>query len=243
MERLSFLNLLEIKTGDCITVTGGGGKTGFVFQLMKELTNCGIPSMITTTTKMWYPDNFSGKIILQDQIGLKNLMPAIKSCSELQLFVAAGGLADNKVSGLTPELVDDIYENLDGRILLVEGDGAAGKPSKIYRQGEPVIPKSTNRLIFIIGCEVWNQPLGHYVHRCPPELKDLLFDALWLKEKLMNYCSLIEHYKIDSSWLIINKAEGKAFLAASEMAKIAKPFFKQIFISSIKEAWIVNVCK
>ena len=44
----------NIKKGDIITVTGGGGKTTLIFKLAEELKNSG-KVLITTTTKMFAP--------------------------------------------------------------------------------------------------------------------------------------------------------------------------------------------
>ena len=240
IEQNSFVKILEINDDDCITVTGGGGKTSLLFLLMKELTDRGIPSMITTTTKMWYPENFGGTMMFLDQFGGEQLSKAIKQCLDLQLFVAAARLSDNKVSGLSPEMVDSIFENDKYRIILNEGDGSAGKPAKIYHQGEPVIPQKTNRLFHLIGCEVWNEPLGRYLHRCPPELEVQRFNPDWFIKQLLIYAKLVKRFDHAQSDLIINKAEGEYFTAACEMAVIAQVFFKAVYIASIQEGWIIN---
>lgn len=55
--------LFGIEQPDFVTVTGGGGKTSLLTCLASELRDKG-RTLLTTTTKMRYPDAFDGEVII-----------------------------------------------------------------------------------------------------------------------------------------------------------------------------------
>ena len=149
--------LFGIEQPDFVTVTGGGGKTSLLTCLASELRDKG-RTLLTTTTKMRYPDAFDGEVIITaSYMWLLNCL--VKQDRDLYYF-AERCIEDHKVKGAAPELLDCLFKELPDWIFLNEGDGAGGKPYKIYREWEPVIPKNTTKLIHVIGCELLNESIS-----------------------------------------------------------------------------------
>ena len=64
-----------------------------------------------------------------------------------------------KLIGFQPEFIDAVYHAGMFKWILVEADGAAGKPLKAPDPHEPVIPQSTDRIIGILGLDGVGKPL------------------------------------------------------------------------------------
>jgi probable selenium-dependent hydroxylase accessory protein YqeC len=69
-------------------------------------------------------------------------------------------LDQGKLGGFTPEFVQAIWDSRLFRWILVEADGAAGRPLKAPADHEPVIPACTSRLVGIVGLNGAGQPLN-----------------------------------------------------------------------------------
>lgn len=233
----NLLNLLSLEPDDLLTVTGGGGKTSLLFRLAEEMTSKGHKSLITTTTKMAYPQHFNGKIHFLENKNPEIFLESLSKTSAPRIFAAAGPIPGGKVRGLEKSMVDHIHNNCPKRLILNEGDGSAGYPAKVYRPHEPVIPSSTTRLVHLIGCEGWNRPLRESVHRCPTEMGDQLMDASWLKDYFTLFLAAVEKDPHPAPWLMINKAEGVHYEAAQKIAVIGSSYFSNIMIASFKEGW------
>jgi probable selenium-dependent hydroxylase accessory protein YqeC len=69
------------------------------------------------------------------------------------LLLARGRLPNGKLEGIPPEWVEELFA-LDGvTIIVTEADGAAGRPLKAPRDGEPVIPDNTTLLVPVMGID------------------------------------------------------------------------------------------
>ena len=66
-----------------------------------------------------------------------------------------------KLIGFQPEFIDAIHTAGIFNWILVEADGAAGKPLKAPDPHEPVIPGSTTRLIGVLGLDGVGKPLDN----------------------------------------------------------------------------------
>ena len=65
-----------------------------------------------------------------------------------------------KLRGFTPEFVQAIWHSHLFHWILVEADGAAGRPLKAPAEHEPVIPACTTQLVGIVGLNGAGQPLN-----------------------------------------------------------------------------------
>jgi probable selenium-dependent hydroxylase accessory protein YqeC len=65
----------------------------------------------------------------------------------------------NKLKGLKPETIDALWQSGVFRWIIVEADGAAGRPLKTPAIHEPVVPQSTRWMIGVVGLNAVGKPL------------------------------------------------------------------------------------
>jgi len=157
---------LNLQRGDRLALTGGGGKTSLLYTLARE--NCFGKGIFTTTTRMWDP-GIAGhpfqRIIVHSETGDRPV-PAL---SDGSCFISSGPDPGNgeKVLGLSNKLIESWKCLREWPILVIEADGAAGRPLKAPRDGEPVIPSCVNKTAGCIGLDSLGKPLSsEWVHRC-----------------------------------------------------------------------------
>lgn len=232
-ENMKLSALFGIEQPDFVTVTGGGGKTSLLSCLGSEFKDKG-RTLLTTTTKMRYPDAFDGEVIIT--ASYKALLSRlVKQDSDLYYF-AERCIEDHKVKGAAPELLDCLFKELEDWIFLNEGDGAGGKPYKIYREWEPVIPQNTTKLIHVIGCELLNESMSDVnLHRCPQKLKGKRFDLGFFRESMDWFVSeKLKNFK-NPKFLLVNKADSGNEKKAEMLCEAAKPYFDGCIAASLRE--------
>lgn len=147
--------------GKCISVIGSGGKTSFLRYLSLNLPGTVI---LTTSTHIWpFPD-----IPLVDVAvsGREQALSEIKSALARGRVVClgksepSGKLADP--SAVIP--FEDLLREVDH--VIVEADGAAGRPLKAHRPWEPVIPACTDLTVCLAGASGLGRPVSEACH-CP----------------------------------------------------------------------------
>jgi probable selenium-dependent hydroxylase accessory protein YqeC len=145
---------LGLKTREVISLTGAGGKTTLMFRLAKELFLKGKRVVTTTTTKILEPA--SGEtvslFINLDEEELKQFVH--KHLDEYKhITIARERLESGKLKGVSSDLVNDFWSSNEIDYIIIEADGAAGRPVKAPREGEPVIPSSTTLVVAILGVD------------------------------------------------------------------------------------------
>ena len=76
------------------------------------------------------------------------------------LTAAVGKLPESgKLCGFQPEIIGELWNAGLFQWIIVEADGAAGKPLKAPADHEPVIPACTTRLVGMLGLNGVGQPL------------------------------------------------------------------------------------
>ena len=118
--------------------TGAGGKTTIMLQLAREALAAGLRVLVTVSTRMYAPDPAEFGQPLYDAAQLQGK----------HLAVYAGGYdaASGKLLGAS-----SIPSGFD--LVLVEADGAAGKPLTAPLEHEPVIPSSTTTVLAVAGLD------------------------------------------------------------------------------------------
>ncbi|MEG1619091.1 MAG: selenium cofactor biosynthesis protein YqeC [Eubacterium sp.] len=227
--------LLELKRGELVTVTGGGGKTSLLECLQAELKARLEHVIITTTTKMYYPENFEGKIILSSSE--KEIVRSLtESLAEPACFTAADRFWENKVIGHTGTVINHLSKCFQDRIILNEGDGAKGKSYKFYEAYEPVIPEETTKLVHLIGCDLLDTVMtAEKIHRCPAIYTGHRFDVSCFKEQMLYFTEVKLKNFNQVKTLIVNKADDGNQKKAFQMAEAAMPYFDQVIVASLKE--------
>ena len=152
---------LMLEGGGVVSLVGGGGKTSLMFQLARELSMAGEPVLTTTTTKIFEPSqDQTNCVILSDSI--KNILERADELLNkyLHLTAAAGKMPESgKLCGFRPEIIGELWLAGLFQWIIVEADGAAGKPLKVPVAHEPVIPDCTKRLVGMVGLNGVGQPL------------------------------------------------------------------------------------
>ncbi len=137
-----------------ISLTGAGGKTTLLFRLAQELLLEGKRVITTTTTKIREPSGSEGPslFVSEDeeaiQTFVKERLNVDRHCT-----LATQRLAEGKLQGISPDLANTLWNLYDIDVLIIEADGAAGRPIKAPREREPVIPKNTTLVVAILGLD------------------------------------------------------------------------------------------
>jgi len=143
----SFLQALGIMRGDVVCLVGAGGKTSLMFLLAQEARAQGLKVLVTTSTKIFIPDDDQ-----YDGLDLTGLLFSESRVAEPGIYV--GGLPTSvvgKMRGAEMDLLSSRLDNFD--LVLIEADGAARKPLKGWNRTEPVIPSFTTKTIGIVDIQ------------------------------------------------------------------------------------------
>lgn len=135
-----------------VSLVGAGGKTSLMYALARDLVGRGQTVVSTTTTKIYPPRaDQSSHLVLADNAAQLAELPA-----RLDHFrhVTVGRSIDpssSKLQGVSEEIISALA-GISQRVL-VEADGAAGRPVKAPAPWEPVIPSITNLVIPVVGLD------------------------------------------------------------------------------------------
>jgi probable selenium-dependent hydroxylase accessory protein YqeC len=76
------------------------------------------------------------------------------------IFVGTRSPYHDKAGGIDPETATALFRDPGIDYVIVEADGASGRPVKVPAEHEPVIPDSVTLTIAILGLEAVDQALG-----------------------------------------------------------------------------------
>jgi probable selenium-dependent hydroxylase accessory protein YqeC len=132
-----------------------------MFRLARELSAGGDSVLTTTTTNIWIPSKDQSEHVIvspSQELVLeraKHILP-----DNLHITAAAHELtSQKKLKGFEPKFINDLQASGLFRWILVEADGAAGRPIKAPAQHEPVIPMFSKWVIGMIGMDAVAKPL------------------------------------------------------------------------------------
>ncbi len=160
-----------------VAFTGAGGKTTALYRLAAEMAPVFGPVVLTTTTAMLAPRPGEVDCLVwsPDYPALEEEIQETAAGRKPLRIMAAAGLQDTgpaaKLRGIPGEWVDRLSKALSPPVgfILVEADGARGRPLKAPGPHEPVIPGSADLVIPVLGIDALDKPLAEaFVHR--PEL-------------------------------------------------------------------------
>ena len=167
---------LLLTDGGVVSIVGAGGKTSLMFRIARELSRAGKSVLTTTTTKILMPGKEqSSRVIVSNSLAefLKKSGrvikddPHITAASEeltarFDVQSRQTGMDQRrKLIGFQPEFIDAVCNAGVFTWILVEADGAAGKPLKAPDPHEPVIPESTTKIIGVLGLDGVGKPLDN----------------------------------------------------------------------------------
>jgi probable selenium-dependent hydroxylase accessory protein YqeC len=160
---------LALGSARVVAFTGGGGKTSAMYRLARE---CSGRVIVTTTTRIWLPRADQAELRLAPTLDDALALVHDPSWATGVRAIGMSATSEGKLQGIPSRWVDALAGAVDA--LLVEADGAAGKPLTAPRAYEPVIPPSAEIVIPVAGADAIGAPLTpEHVHRAA-EMADLL---------------------------------------------------------------------
>ena len=155
----SFSGALGISAGDLVSIAGAGGKTSLMYALGRELGLAGNRVLLTTTTKIFYPEGSEvAKVMLGSET--EDTMAEIESCLAGGGALLAGRERDqSKIAGFSTWFVDGLHARSAPVTVVSECDGAMGKSLKVPRGWEPLLPSATTVYVVVIGADCLGKPL------------------------------------------------------------------------------------
>ena len=145
---------LGLKARELISLVGAGGKTTLMFRLARDLITERKKVVTTTTTKILEPFPGETPFLLVDRDEEKLKQFVFKHLDQYKhITIASERIGSSKLRGGSLGLVNDLWISHEIDYLIVEADGAAGRPIKAPRKGEPVIPSNTTLVVAILGVD------------------------------------------------------------------------------------------
>lgn len=153
-----------------IAFTGGGGKSTTMYRLASELMSKGQKVLVTTTTMIFHPQVwdrpynilFAGSV----DLFLEKISPEKGTITVAGAEIIEDG---QKIKGFTPAELNLIRKSGAFDTILVEADGARGRPIKAPAEYEPVIPMDTDIVAGVVGMDCIGTKINKQnVHR--PEI-------------------------------------------------------------------------
>lgn len=142
----SFLHAFGLGKADVVCLVGAGGKTSLLFLLAGEARKLGYRTLVSTTTKIFLPEQGQYDSIDLTGSGFTDSIP-----EQAGIYVAGKPVLAGKMSGLSGDILSAQTKHFD--LILLEADGAAKKPLKGWLPTEPVIPASTTHTIGVIDIQ------------------------------------------------------------------------------------------
>jgi probable selenium-dependent hydroxylase accessory protein YqeC len=168
------LAALDLGPKEHVAVVGGGGKSTLCFTLAEALRLAGAKVISSTTTKVRQEEAKAFPRLALCASGRPDMDVLRNGLDETgMVFVGKEFLENGKVEGISSTLADDFFRMPDVDYVIVEADGAAGRPVKAPAAREPVIPQSVTMVIALMGLSALGKSLG-------PEVvfRPVLFKAL-----------------------------------------------------------------
>jgi molybdenum cofactor cytidylyltransferase len=130
-----------------VAFVGAGGKTTALFQAARELAPC----IVTTTTHLgaWQADEADQHIIIEKPEDVNQLEEIAFS----GVILVTGKRKEERLTSLAEEELNWLEQfcNYHSLPLLIEADGARGKPLKAPKAHEPVIPDFVDTVVVVAG--------------------------------------------------------------------------------------------
>ncbi len=162
---LTLARAIGIKSGDVVSLVGGGGKTTTMYHIADELVKSGLKVIITTTTHIFPPDESYTCLLTKDIDEVK------KALKENNPIVLADRMGKVKLEGIDPLWVKDLIKIAD--VILIEADGSRNLPFKAPEEHEPVISPASTIVIPIVGADAPYKPLSEDTAHRPHKISEL----------------------------------------------------------------------
>ena len=166
---------LGIRRGQLVALVGGGGKTGAMLTLSRELAGRGWRVLASTTTRVGQRVAASMPVLTMTGDEPPEELARVVAESG-RAFLSAGRGGDGKLLGVDPWTLTTIRDRGLADVVLVEADGARQMPLKAPGEREPLLPQGVDLVAPVAGLDA----LGRHirpgeVHR--PKLLRQLTDS------------------------------------------------------------------
>ncbi|NNC93316.1 MAG: putative selenium-dependent hydroxylase accessory protein YqeC [Acidimicrobiia bacterium] len=157
---MNLIGAFGLGARELIAFTGGGGKTTLLLQLSRELAARRQRTVITTTTRLGLDQTEGVEAVWSlDPFQIESALDDIGT-----VFLLSEG-DGRKVRGFEPEIVDELFADTSAAYVLVEADGARGRPLKAPAGHEPVVPSATSIVVVVMGIDAVGRTLFEAAHR------------------------------------------------------------------------------
>ena len=170
----ALVQLLDIKPG-ISAIVGSGGKSTLLKVLGRELMLAGKHVVLATSTHMLpvagIPWESATRRLTGTAWRMSGLHPSGCTCAQCQAprgSICQAGVLDPESGKLSAprEGFSELARRFD--YVLVEADGSKRLPLKAHADWEPVIPRESSNVVWVVGASGFGKPIGETVHR--PEL-------------------------------------------------------------------------
>jgi len=147
---------LDTHPKEIISLVGAGGKTTLMLALAQELTNNKGLVITTTTTNVFPPSSSETPFLFLSQEEKDIVDFILNNAGKFgHVTIASEVLADSgKLKGVNPEFILELSKLRPVDCIIIEADGAAGRPLKAPNPDyEPVIPQTTSLVIPVVGVD------------------------------------------------------------------------------------------
>jgi probable selenium-dependent hydroxylase accessory protein YqeC len=155
------IQAIGLRPREMISLVGAGGKTTLMFRLAKELLDSSKKVVTTTTTKILEPNPHETPFLFVEPDETRMKQRVRDHLDRYHHITLAGErLGSGKLKGISPELIGDLWSSTGVDYMVIEADGAAGRPIKAPRKHEPVIPLITTLVVALLGADGLEADLG-----------------------------------------------------------------------------------
>lgn len=215
---MDIIKLLELNKKNIISIAGGGGKSSLLYTLSKSIKNYYKKRTLTTTTvKMAMDYNIKNFDLFSHTVSDKEIFEIYKKNKDKKTFLLFSSLDKNtnKLTGYSPEILDELYEKEIFYSIINEADGSKNLPIKAPNENEPQHPKNTTYVFGIIGLSSYNKIIDDsVVHRVSifnkitnTKIGDVLTKEVILKLVLSNEGLFKNTPPNSKKYLILNQAD------------------------------------
>jgi probable selenium-dependent hydroxylase accessory protein YqeC len=253
-------------TPQVVSLVGAGGKTSTLFWLANALYQRGARVLITTTTRMQFPDPRIGTqcIIEADFETRLTRIKALDKKPGITVLFSVFDKRLQKVTGCLPVEVDALKAAGMADVILVEADGANHLALKAPAEHEPCIPASSDVVVALTGSEAILRPAqAANIHRWAKfsEITGVsegeILDAAVFERLLMHPQGMFKNTPVGAlrHWLInghstgegrYNRTEKPVILAMLESLKLADLALDGLWLGDMRNpnpfthAWVRN---
>ena len=244
-------SFISPERGGILSLVGSGGKTSLMFALATFLAGQGKRVLTTTTTRIRPPGPAQSPLCVCAEDPLQWLRSRSHDDLPGHVTLVADREPDrDKLVGYAPEVIDRIGRSGLFHWILVEGDGAAGRPLKAPGPEEPVIPPEGDHVAAVVGLDGMGRRLTEEsVFRCAeysalsgiPHGETVAAEGA--SRVVADEQGLFRGTPEGAERIVLlNKAETKDRLSYGRlMAEVLTSLGLKVFLGSLRQGWVEGV--